>query len=315
MNRVDRLVAMILLLQSKRSITADEIASHFEISVRTVYRDVTALGEAGVPVIAEAGVGYSLMKGYHLPPVMFTQSEAMALAMGGALVDSLTDPAMQQQMKNALLKVSSVLPQEQSDSLHKLTCTTTLYQKGSSSHDHHTVDIPQLQQALVEMRIVSLTYQDSSGNESKRLVEPLEMVHYLEKWHLLAWCRLREDFRDFRLDRVVEIEPLDKCFPLREHQSMSDYLQAWIQKESRQTVKVRFDKWAIDRVEREWMLGGERVSESDGWIEMSLNSGELKWLVNWLLSFGTSAKVIDSPELQQLLTERAAELALHHQVK
>ena len=100
MNRVDRLVAMILLLQSKRSITADEIASHFEISVRTVYRDVTALGEAGVPVIAEAGVGYSLMKGYHLPPVMFTQSEAMALAMGGALVDSLTDPAMQQQMKN-----------------------------------------------------------------------------------------------------------------------------------------------------------------------------------------------------------------------
>ncbi|MGJ8655591.1 MAG: helix-turn-helix transcriptional regulator [Akkermansiaceae bacterium] len=315
MNRVDRLVAMILLLQSKRSITAEEIATHFEISVRTVYRDVTALGEAGVPIIAEAGVGYSLMKGYHLPPVMFTQSEAQALAMGGVLVDSLTDPALQQQMKNALLKVSAVLPADQRSSLAKLSGSTRLYQQGSTSKDHHQAEIPILQQALIEQRIISLSYQDSYANHSERQIEPVELAYYLEKWHLLAWCRLRNDYRDFRLDRVVNLKMLDEHFPLRERVSVNHFLEEWIKKEVRQTVKVKFEKWAIDRAEREWRLGGERLTESNGWIEMNLNSGDLEWLVNWLLSFGTSVQILDSDELKTLLTKRAAELAAHHKVK
>src|SRR6266568_8789300 len=103
MNRVDRLMAIVVHLQGRRVVRAEEIAAHFEISVRTVYRDIAALGEAGIPILAEAGVGYSLARGYHLPPVMFTAEEASALSIGGKLVEHLTDASLRKQMESALL--------------------------------------------------------------------------------------------------------------------------------------------------------------------------------------------------------------------
>ena len=109
MNRVDRLVAIALRLQSRRLVRAEDLAGHFEVSVRTVYRDINALCEAGVPIISEAGVGYSLAKGYHLPPVMFTAEEASALSIGGKLVEHLTDASLRKEMDSALLKSRKIL--------------------------------------------------------------------------------------------------------------------------------------------------------------------------------------------------------------
>src|SRR5437870_10711526 len=126
MNRVDRLMAMVLRLQSRRVVRAEDIAAHFEISVRTVYRDIAALGEAGVPIMAEAGIGYSLVKGYHLPPVMFTTEEASALSTGGQLVEHLTDASLRRQMESALLKIRSVLPRDRQDYLDRLRRSTAV---------------------------------------------------------------------------------------------------------------------------------------------------------------------------------------------
>src|SRR5438093_13413776 len=112
MNRVDRLMAIVVQLQGRRVVRAEEIAAHFEISVRTVYRDIAALGEAGIPIMAEPGVGYGLAKGYHLPPVMFTSEEASALFTGGKLVDHLTDAPVQTQMDSARLKGRPVRPRD-----------------------------------------------------------------------------------------------------------------------------------------------------------------------------------------------------------
>jgi len=111
MNRIDRLTAIILMLQSHRVVTAEQLAEYFEISVRTVYRDIAALGEAGVPIVAETGVGYSLMRGYNLPPVMFTQSEAAALFMSGQLAEQFGDESLQKSLSGALLKIQSALPE------------------------------------------------------------------------------------------------------------------------------------------------------------------------------------------------------------
>jgi biotin operon repressor len=115
MNRVDRLMAIVVRLQSRRVVRAEDLAAHFEISVRTVYRDLAALGEAGIPIVAEAGVGYSLVKGYHLPPVMFTADEASALSIARKLVEHLTDASLRKQMESALAKIRSVLPRERQD--------------------------------------------------------------------------------------------------------------------------------------------------------------------------------------------------------
>lgn len=119
MNRTDRLVAMVMHLQGRRVVKAEELAAHFEVNVRTIYRDVSALGEAGVPIVGEAGVGYSLVKGYHLPPVMFTAEEAMALFIGGEMVKRFADASMVAPMDSALLKIRSVLPRERQDDLDR----------------------------------------------------------------------------------------------------------------------------------------------------------------------------------------------------
>src|SRR5215510_6469295 len=133
MNRVDRLMAIALRLQSRRLVRAEDLAAHFEISVRTIYRDMAALGEAGIPIVSEAGVGYSLLKGYHLPPVMFTAEEASALSVGGKLVEHLTDASLRKQMDSALLKIRSVLPRDRQDYLDRLERSTAIVSRTSKA--------------------------------------------------------------------------------------------------------------------------------------------------------------------------------------
>src|SRR5687768_8048088 len=133
MNRVDRLMAMVVQLQGRRLVRAEELARHFEISLRTVYRDIAALGEAGIPIVGEAGVGYSLLKGYHLPPVMFTSDEASALFFGAKLVDHMTDASLRKQMNTALLKIRSVLPRDRQDHLDRLDRSTAILSRGSTA--------------------------------------------------------------------------------------------------------------------------------------------------------------------------------------
>ena len=309
---MDRLLATVLLLQGHRCVTAEAIAKHFEISVRTVYRDITALGEAGVPIVAEAGVGYSLMKGYHLPPVMFSREEAYALVTGGILVEGMTDPAMRADMESALLKIRALLPSEQQDSLVRLASHTGLFQM-AQKQPKYRVGIPEVQRALVELRVIHIRYRaGSTGAVTNRSLEPVGLVHYLDRWHLLAWCRLREDYRDFRLDRILSYEVTDERHERRSDKDAADFLCDWTEKESRQYIRFKFTRWAADRVEREWPLAiTDRLETSDG-VEMTLATGEFEWLAGWLLSLGKGVEVLDSPELQHFICKRAQEMVEHH---
>ena len=178
MNRIDRLTGMILLLQGQRVITAEQIAGHFEISVRTVYRDIAALGEAGVPIVSEAGVGYSLMRGYHMPPVMFTEDEAAALFMSGEVTEQIADDSLKQSLRSALLKVRSVLPQEKKDYLHRLKDTVGgWFRRGGG--DGKRESLMPVQEAVVRRRCVSIRYNTANrGAITERTVEPLGLVFY-----------------------------------------------------------------------------------------------------------------------------------------
>lgn len=314
MNRVDRLMAMILLLQSRRCITAEEIAQHFEISVRTVYRDVSALGEAGVPVIAEAGVGYSLMKGYLLPPVMFSYEEANALVTGGLLVEKLTDSRMREDMEAALLKIRALLPRDQQDSLSRLAKRTGYLQHASV--EGHSVNIPQVQRALLDLCVVRMTYKaGSSGVVSCREIEPVGLLHYAGRWHLFAWCRLRNDYRDFRLDRISSLEMTPEHFVPRDDRALDELIDQWVDSENLCYVRVRFSGWAADKVDREWSIGiADKVKTPDG-IELTMATDDLRCLASSLLGFGDDVEVLDSPELRELIAERAEVVASHHRVK
>src|SRR6266581_2474030 len=267
MNRVDRLMAMVVRLQSRRVVRAEDLAAHFEISVRTVYRDLVALGEAGIPIVGEAGVGYSLVKGYHLPPVMFTAEEASALSIGGKLVEHLTDASLRKQMESALLKVRSVLPRERQDFLDRLERSTAVLSRGSNAIPRLSSEalIP-IQRALAERRVLALDYQGGQRRDiTRRQVEPLGLVYYADNWHLIAYCRLRRDVRDFRTDRIRKLQLQSEYFTGHADFSLKRYLDTASQQGKFETARVRFKPEVIELVRREWSCRlVEEKTDSEG---------------------------------------------------
>ena len=313
MNRIDRLMATILLLQGRRVIRAEDIADHFEISLRTVYRDVAALSEGGVPIVAEAGVGYSLLNGYQMPPVMFTPEEAGALFLGGELVEHLTDPSLQAQMRSALLKIRSVLPRAHQDQLDRLKNTTALLIASPSAGGRSQAVLAEIQNALAKRRVLAVRYQARGEDEvTRREVEPLGLIFYSDHWHLIGYCRLRQDYRDFRTDRITELNIRPETCPPRPDFSVRDYVNSWRDRHQHVEVKLRVARYAADRFRRSWPGGVvDKKAAKDG-ILMTVRTDECGWLVNWLLTYGSAVEVIAPDTLRAQLAAKALEVAKHH---
>lgn len=311
MNRTDRLVAMVMFLQGRRVVKADELAAHFEVNVRTIYRDVSALSEAGVPVVGEAGVGYSLVKGYHLPPVMFTADEAVALFIGGELVKQFADQSLAGPMDSALLKIRSVLPRERQDDLERLNRATAIYgaPRLPSGIDQRTL-LP-IQQAVVSRRVLRMTYRAKArDDDTTREVEPLGVTFHGGAWYLVAWCRLRRDLRYFKLERVRGLEVLHERFAARPDFSLRDYIEKAMSSGDTIEARVWFSDAAMERVRRESYSGptAERPAR-DGGCEVELKTYSLEWLSRWVLSFGADAEAVAPRELRERV-RREAEAAL-----
>ncbi len=309
MNRIDRLTGMILLLQGQRVITAEQIAGHFEISVRTVYRDLSALGEAGVPIVAEAGVGYSLMRGYHMPPVMFTEDEAAALFMSGEVTNQVADDSLRQSLRSALLKVKSVLPQEKKDYLHQLRDKVGVWFRRSGD-DMRRESLMPIQDAIARKRCLQICYNTANrGAITDRTVEPLGLVFYTRQWHLIAWCRLRGEVRDFRLDRMSSWEVLDERCQEREEFSVKEFLRESIESHELTPATVHVHREILERFRNE--IPCTPLSEKtfpDGSVRMELLSFSLPWLTESLLRFGTRVEAIEPQELREAV--RGAALAV-----
>jgi predicted DNA-binding transcriptional regulator YafY len=304
-------MAMVVRLQSRRVVRAEDLAADFEISVRTVYRDLSALGEAGIPIVAEAGIGYSLVKGYHLPPVMFTPEEASALSIGGKLVENLTDASLRKQMDSALLKIRSVLPRDRQDYLDRLERSTAVVSRGLTPIPRLSSEalIP-IQRALAQRRVLAMDYQGIQRKVlTRRQVEPLGLVYYADNWHLIAYCRLRRDVRDFRTDRICKLQVQNEFFSGHADFSLARYLEAASQQGKFETATVRFKPEVIERVRREWFCRlVEERNESDG-IVVTLLAYSLEWLAGWVFSFGSMAEVLGPSRLRQLVAAEAETLA------
>jgi predicted DNA-binding transcriptional regulator YafY len=314
MNRIDRLMATILLLQGRRLITAEEIATHFEISLRTVYRDIAALSEGGVPVVAEAGVGYSLLNGYSVPPVMFTPEEASALFLGGELVEHLTDYSLQSQMRSALLKIRAVLPRSHQDQIdHLKRSTALLIGTNPDSATRHAV-LTHLQQALAQRRVIEATYATRGEMPAKRReLEPLGLVYYADHWHLIAYCRLRRDYRDFRTDRILQVRLLAERFDGHRDFSLLDHINAWREEFRSARISVRVHRAVSQRFRRPW-TGAVLEENWDGdWLGLTFLAEECEWLAGWMLSFGTSIDILSPDSLREQVATRAQEIARHHE--
>ena len=312
MNRVDRLLAQILYLQSQPLCTAEEMAGHFGLSLRTIYRDLAALGEAGVPVVAQAGVGYSLARGYHLPPVSFTNEEACSLVTAGLLVERSADASVKHPMRSALMKVRAVLPralQAQMVRLEQSMATTATPERPATG-----ADLTIIQQALAQRRVLRFSYTGwGKSDAAAREVEPLGLIHYLERWHLIAWCRARKKVRDFRTDRMSRVSVLKEIFEPRTDFAIGDYIQSMPRPELR--AEVRFTPLSVDRARREWWMGIVNERETSCGSVLTLATVDWERLTSWLLSFGEEAQVLSPDVLRKQLVRSAKAAAAHHSKK
>lgn len=312
MNRLDRLLGLILFLQSRRYATAAVMAEHFGLSQRTIYRDMRALGEAGVPVLAEAGVGYSLLRGYHLPPVNFTEEEASALATGAMLLGRAAVPSLAAHMDAALAKIRAVLPAARRDEL--LVLERGMRSVAAAPAPARQPDLALLQKALGRRRVLRLAYRTQGREEAvERFVEPLGLLYYLSRWHLIAFCRLRGELRDFRADRMEEAALTDERFAPREDFTLAGYVRQHMPAPELR-ARVRFGPGALDRARREWWVGVAPDSgvEPDGCAVLTLSVLDWDHLAGWLLSFGDQATVLEPGVLRQRVAERAEAALRHH---
>jgi len=210
-SRLSRLTAILLLLQSKRLVTANAIAEKFNISIRTAYRDIRALEKAGVPVLVEEGKGYSLMEGYTLPPIMFSEPEANALITAEQLVATNKDASFVKSYNDAITKIKAVLRNSTKEKVDLLSERIHIYRKQkpvvTSSY------LTTIQLAITNRYLVLVNYQSEQAEITRRVIEPLALYSTQENWILVAFCRLRNEKRAFRLDRIQKLTVLDETFP------------------------------------------------------------------------------------------------------
>lgn len=210
--RLPRLTAILTQLQTKRLLTSKELAKKYAVSIRTIYRDINALIQSGVPIFTEDGKGYSLMEGYRIPPVMFTENQANALILAEQLVLKNKDASFIKDYCEAIDKIKAVFGHKVKDKANLLAERTRFSQNINSERNSN--NLSDLQFALTNFCITKIEYINEVNNVTSRLIEPFALLSTQENWLLVAWCRLRKEFRYFRLDRIKKMEILtDKFTP------------------------------------------------------------------------------------------------------
>ena len=314
MNRIDRLTAILVQLQSKKVVTAQEIAERFDISLRTVYRDVRALEEAGIPLGAEAGKGYFIMDGYHLPPVMFTQDEANALVLGSKLIEGQTDHSIKKHFYDAMLKIKSVLKADEKDGLERLEShirVNTIPQTQTEEFPNNF--LATIQNALIDQRVLKFKYfSNYTGDFNDREVEPIGLTYYGNNWHLLAHCRLRDAPRDFRVDRLVKVEMLAEQYETCE-KPLDEFIEELIRGTELIEVEVGIEAQVARFISNQkFYQGFVSEEERDGVVYMKFLVPNLEYFSRWLVSWGDSVIMVEPASLRALMIERAEELTAHY---
>jgi len=220
MRRADRLFQIVQLLRHDRAVTARELAEALEVSERTIYRDVQDLCLSGVPITGEAGVGYRLLKGFHMPPLMFSEEELAALLLGARMVRAWTDKSLARAAHQAMRKIEAVIPEHLKPELAREDMLVPDFSNSQEVAQHLAL----LRGAIKQQQKVSYDYMREDGQHSSRIVHPLGLFYWGKVWTLVAWCELRDAFRHFRLDRIQRMAVLSGRFQSVPGRTLQDFL-------------------------------------------------------------------------------------------
>lgn len=316
MNRIDRLTAMIIFLQGRQRVSIEELSERYQKSKRTVYRDLHALQEAGVPIGSEPGEGYFIVKGYHLPPVMFNKQEAAALLAGERLMQKWGETTLSKSYLAALDKIRAVLHPREKEYLDTLDQHIKAFhypdERGRST-DHQIFGF--LQDAIFAKEVISIEYSSPYREAStRRDVEPLGLLLMGYQWYLAGWCRLRSDYRQFRLDRISRYRTTGECLDESIGHTLKEFYDRTLHKEKDLLpIVVRFNREAIRYMgDQKYYHGWVSEEEVEHGVEMTFLSSSLEYFSRWLLIWGSMATIIEPDSVKKRVQELSKELHEHH---
>ena len=304
--KIDRLVSIIMILLEKERISAQKLAKMFEVSTRTIYRDIEAISMAGIPVLATSGSGggIEIMKDYKVDKKIFSTDDLSALLMG---LSNISGMVRGSEVANALAKVKSFIPSEKAKSIElkasQIYIDLTPWEGNASVKNALEI----IKKALQENRLLIFTYIDGHGSKTSRTVEPYQLVFKSRAWYVQTFCRLKNDYRLFRLSRMSDLKILEETFTPREYQK--PFLDFEETARSLQTdIKIRIHKSVLDRIldfcpyERlsqdgeEYYLADYPFFDSDYYYDM-------------LLSLGDKCEILEPAHVREKLKQKIKNLA------
>ncbi|MEO0543885.1 MAG: YafY family protein [Pseudomonadota bacterium] len=234
MRRADRLFQIVQYLRGGRLVTAQQLAERLEVSERTIYRDIADLQSTGVPIDGEAGVGYIMREGFDLPPLMFSRDEIVAIVAGARMLKAVGGIEMAKAAEEALVKIEAVLPETERARLGKVAIRAPF--RYIPEHVRRALDT--IETATEERRVIRFGYEDANNQRTEREIQPLGLWFWTNAWTAVGWCRMREDFRMFRVDRMQHLTVMDEKFRPQKGQTIKDLQDQMV---ARQEVPEDFD--------------------------------------------------------------------------
>lgn len=306
--KIERLLSIVMLLINRRMVRAKELAELFEVSIRTIYRDIDAINQAGIPILTSQGAngGISLMEGYRLDHKLLTNHDFASIVTA---LPSISTSYGHKSNQLLLEKINSFIPDAHSEQFNRMTKQFIVDFSSWGEQTHLEGKIAQLKLAIEELRPVSFTYCSANGNVTQRIVEPYTLILKKQSWYLYAFCRTREQFRLFKLFRMKDVNMQAENF-IRQDISLDDkpWQQDWNAPENLQTVCLRFNNKAKHLAE-EWFGVENVVEDENGKYVVSVSFPEDHWLYGFILSFGPEVEVLEPEHIRQIIKEMAQRVA------
>ncbi|WP_242242255.1 YafY family protein [Bacillus cereus group sp. BfR-BA-01309] len=310
MNRTDRLLAILIELQRRQTVTAQSLAEKFETSIRTIYRDMDALSESGVPLFATPGQGYSLMDGYFLPPIQLTSEEAVTLLLGGDYIEKTFTSSFSVHAKSAKEKLEVVLPTDQQKKARELRGTfrflSPIFSHKQSEQENLEKQLILLQESIQKEQAISFSYRKPrETTKIKRTVHPYGLVNISGIWYVVAHCLLREQIRNFRLDRMEELQREQEFFTKPEDFSLQEY-----QPESNRTVMIHllFPAHIAHKIIESRYFFIDSYEHRDNGFHVFLKSRNIDEVFQWVLSWGSQVQVLEPNVLSEKIRDEAKKM-------
>ncbi len=324
LNKTERLFALVLLLQNRPNMTSRDLAEHFAVSRRTIFRDLRTLGESGVPLTYAEDGGYEILDGYQLPPLMLSAREAATLLVGAEFTKLQPDASLRTDADAVAMKIRSVLPDSVKgyiDSLQERTVLSPFHETQSTrsaTGDEQGLWF-ELSEATARQRVVKMTYYVASRDEETvREVDPLGLVYYADHWNLIAYDHLRETVRNFRLDQIRKLRTRFDTFERPAGFDLREFLRERGESPTNVRMTVRFQdrawRWARPQMpaDVEQELPEPAADGGGGWTRVTFEFENVDYVARWLLRYGTDADVVEPEALREAVAAQARAVAAQY---